>query len=154
MRILRSQRVDIADLDIDLLYAGPFGAPAEKPAPAPNDACSVERIARDQKLHTLTRAQIRADYNVLGCSVLVQYQNLDRVTQVIVIELVVADSMQAYRCIGRDHEIECGACRPAINKRCREPTGRDLLVTDETHPHESARGVRLKIQQSTYFLGR
>ena len=135
---------DVADLDVDLFYAGPFCARAEKPAPAPDDTRSVKRVSWNQKLHALSSAQVRTDDNMLGYSVLVQHQNLDRITQVIVIELVVADSMEAHRRIRRDHEIERGACRPAINERCREPTGRDLLVTDETHPHESTRGVRLQ----------
>src|SRR5262245_50006893 len=38
------QRFDIADFDVDFLYAGPFCARAEKPAPLSDDACNVERI--------------------------------------------------------------------------------------------------------------
>ena len=45
--ILRCERFDIADFDVDFLYAGPFCARAEEPAPLSDDACSVERITRD-----------------------------------------------------------------------------------------------------------
>jgi hypothetical protein len=64
-----------------------------------------------------------------------------------VIKLVITDAVQAHRRIRCDHEIECGACRPAINERCWEPAGRDLLVTDEAHPHESTRGVGLQFEE-------
>jgi hypothetical protein len=45
--IFRRQRFDIADFHVDFLYAGPFCARAEKPAPLSDDACSVELIAWD-----------------------------------------------------------------------------------------------------------
>src|ERR1043166_1903143 len=49
-------RLNIADLDVDFLYAGPFCAGAEEPTPLSDDACGVKRIARDQKLHALAGA--------------------------------------------------------------------------------------------------
>src|SRR6266478_55210 len=75
--IFRRKRFDIADFDVDFLYAGPFCARAEEPAPLSDDACSVERIAGDQKLHALTRAQIRTDYDAFACSIFVQHQNFN-----------------------------------------------------------------------------
>src|SRR6266478_1744126 len=135
---------DVADLDVDLFYTGPFCARAKKPTPAPDDTRSVKRVSWNQKLHALSSAQVRTDDNMLGYSAFVKHQNLDRITQVMVIKLVITDAVQAHRRIWGDHEIQCGARRPAINERCREPTGRDLLVTDEIHPHESTRGVRLQ----------
>jgi hypothetical protein len=40
----------------------------------------VEGVAGDQKLHALTRAQIRTDYGALACSIFVQHENFDRIT--------------------------------------------------------------------------
>jgi hypothetical protein len=61
--------------------------------------------------------------------------------------------MQADRRIRRDHEIECGAGWPAINERRREPTGGDSLFTDKCHTHESARRVRLKLEEHANLIG-
>src|SRR5947207_15921399 len=72
--IFRSQRFDIADFDVNSFYAGPFCARAEKPAPSPNNARSVERDSGNQKLHALSSAQVRSDYHMLGESVPVQHQ--------------------------------------------------------------------------------
>src|SRR6266404_4251378 len=71
--ILGCERFDVADFNVDFLYAGPFCASAEEPASLSDDACSVECIARDQKLHALTRAQICTDHGALGCSIFVQH---------------------------------------------------------------------------------
>jgi hypothetical protein len=48
--IFRRQGVDIAHFNVDFLYAGPFCARTEKPAPLSDDARSVERITWDQEL--------------------------------------------------------------------------------------------------------
>src|SRR4051794_2453709 len=45
--IFRRQRFDIADFDVDFLYARPFCARAEEPAPLSDHACSVKRITPD-----------------------------------------------------------------------------------------------------------
>jgi hypothetical protein len=68
---------------------GPFCARAEKPTPSSDDACSVERITWNEKLHALTRSQIRTDDDALACSIFVQHQNFNRITQVAVIKLIV-----------------------------------------------------------------
>ena len=67
------QRFDVADCHVNSFYAWPFRARAEEPAPLSNDPCSVERIARDQKLHALTRAQIWTNNDALACSIFVQH---------------------------------------------------------------------------------
>ena len=69
--IFRRQGVDIAQFDIGFLDAGPFCARAEEPSPLSDDACSVERITRDQQLHALAGAEIRTDYGLLACSIFV-----------------------------------------------------------------------------------
>jgi hypothetical protein len=142
--IFRRQYFDIADFDVDFLYAGPLCARAEEPAPLSDDACSVERITRDQELHALAGAEIWTNYGALACSIFVQHKNFNRIAQVTVIKLIVANAMQTHRRIRRDHEIQCGAGWPTINERWREPTGRNSLVADKRDAHESAGGVRLK----------
>src|SRR5215211_7636331 len=71
--IFRRQRFDIADFDVDFLYAGPFCARTEEPAPLSDYACGMERIARDQKLHALAGAEIWTNYGALACAVVVQH---------------------------------------------------------------------------------
>src|SRR5947207_6276040 len=93
--IFRRKRFDIADFDVDFLYAGPFCARAEEPAPLSDDACSVERIARDQKLHALAGAEIWTNYGALACAIFVQHKNFNRITQVTVIKLIAANAMES-----------------------------------------------------------
>jgi hypothetical protein len=69
--IFSRQRFDIADFDVNFLYSGPFRARTEEPTPLSYDACSVEGVTRDQKLHALAGAQIWTDYNALACAVFV-----------------------------------------------------------------------------------
>jgi hypothetical protein len=145
------QRFDIADFDVEFLYAGPFCAPAEKPAPLSDDACSVERITRDHKLHALTRVQIRTHDDALACSILVQHKNFNWIAQVTVIKLIVADAMQAHRRIRRDHEVKRRTRWPAIKERCWKPAGRNSLVADKCDANETACGVGLKLEQFANF---
>jgi hypothetical protein len=63
--IFCGQCVDIADLDVDLFYAGPFGARTEEPIALADDSRSVKCIARDKKLHALTAAQVGSDNDAL-----------------------------------------------------------------------------------------
>jgi hypothetical protein len=85
--IFRGEHFDIADFNVDFLYSGPFCARAEEPAPLSDDACSVERIARDQKLYALTSAEIWTDYGAFACAVFVQHKNFNRITQITAIKL-------------------------------------------------------------------
>jgi hypothetical protein len=101
VRIFRCQRFDIADFDVDFLYAGPFCARAEEPAPLTDDACSVERITRDQKLHALAGAKIRTYDDPFACSIFVQHKNFNRIAQVTVIKLIVANAMESHGRIRR-----------------------------------------------------
>jgi len=60
----------------------------------------VKCITRNKKLDALTTPQIGTDYNPLRRPVGVQHQDLDRIAKVIVIKLIIADAMQAYRRLG------------------------------------------------------
>src|SRR5438067_10991612 len=65
----------------------------------------------------------------------------NRITQVTVIKLIVADAVQAYGRIRSDHEIERGASWPTIKKRCPKSTGSNSSFTDKCHAHKAARAV-------------
>ena len=151
--IFRSQRFDIADFDVDFLYAGPFCARAEEPAPLSDNPRSVERIARDQKLYALTCAEIRTDYGAFACAVFVQHKNFNRITQVAVIKLIVVNAMKAHRSIRRYHEIQGRACWPAIEKWGGQAAGRNSLVADKRNAHVTARGMRLQLEQRANLFG-
>ena len=66
VRIFCRERFDIADFHVNLFYAGPFCARAEKPTPPTDDTRSVKCVSRDQKLHALSSAEVWADYNMLA----------------------------------------------------------------------------------------
>jgi hypothetical protein len=110
-------------------------------------------LPADQKLHALAGAEIRTNYGALARSIWVQHKNFNRITQVTVIKLIVANAMQVHRRIWGDHEIQCGARWPAIEKWCWEPAGRYSLVADKCDAHEAARGVRLEFEQRANRFG-
>ena len=118
-----------------------------------NDACSVERITRDQKLHALAGAEIWTYDDVLACSTLVQHKNFNWIAQVTVVKLIVADTMKSHGRIRGHHEIEGGACWPAIKKWGWEPAGRNSLIADKRDAHETARGVRLELEHRANLFG-
>ena len=121
--MLCGQRIDIANLDVGRLYAWLFGARTEKPAPSPDHTRAVKSVAGDQKLHEVSAAQVWTYYSALGCAIDSEYQHRNRMTEIIVIKLVVPDAMQAYRCPGRYHEIECGAGWPPFAEWGGNPPG-------------------------------
>src|SRR5256886_243093 len=69
------------------------------------------------------------------------------------IELVVADTMQPNGCARRYHEIERRASRPPSSEWRGQSPWRNPLLAHERHPHESARGVRLELQQVANLIG-
>jgi hypothetical protein len=92
--------------------------------------------------------QIRTYDDALACSIFVQHQNFNRITQVTVIKLIIPDAVKSHGRIRRDHEIECGARWPAIKKWCWEPAGRNSLVADKCDAHETARGVGSSLRRA------
>ena len=61
--------------------------------------------------------------------------------------------MKSYGRIRGHHEIEGGACWPAIKKCCSEAAGRNSLIADKRDAHETARGVRLELEQRANLFG-
>ena|SRR5438128_6853088 len=56
----------VANLDINRLYAGPFGARTEEPAAASDHTRGVERIAGNRELHQLAAAHVWPNHHALG----------------------------------------------------------------------------------------
>ena len=71
--IFRSERFDIAEFNVNAFYAGPFCARAEKPTPPSDDMRSVKCVSWTQKLHALSSAHIRSDYDALARSIAMQH---------------------------------------------------------------------------------
>ena len=69
------------------------------------------------------------------------------------VKLIVADTMKSHGRIRGHHEIEGGACWPAIKKCCSEAAGRNSLIADKRDAHETARGVRLELEQRANLFG-
>jgi hypothetical protein len=151
--IFRRQDFNIGDFDVDFFYTGPFCARAKEPASFSDDACGMERIPRDQELHALAGTEIRADYSALAYAVCVQHKNFNRIAQVTMVKLIVANAMESYGRIRRDHEIESGTRWPAIKKWCREPAGCNSLAADKCDAHETARRMRLEFEQCANLFG-
>ena len=90
-----------------------------------------------KKLDALTTAEIGPTMTRSRCAICVQHQNFNRIAQVTVIKLIVANAMESHRRIRRHHEI--GRTRwPAIKKWCGSPSGaiRWLLINvTRTKPH-------------------
>src|SRR5690606_4263170 len=105
-RIFRSERVDVANLYVGGNDARPFGAGAEEKGTGVDHAGGVEGSAGDEELELLAGAEVGTDDRLFARSVDVQHQNLDRVSQIVVVELVVSDAVELHRFGRRHHEIE------------------------------------------------
>ena len=66
----------------------------------------MERVAGDEQLHALAPAQVGADDDALGRIVAMQQQDLERVAEIIVVKLIVADAVEPHGCDRRHHEVE------------------------------------------------
>jgi hypothetical protein len=101
----------------------------------------------------LTSAQVWSDYDTFGCSVFVQQENFNRVAEVIMIKLVVADAMQPHGCFRGYHEIERRPGWPSVGERWRQPVRRNSSLAHKSHAHKSARSMRLELQEGANLLG-
>ena len=91
-RIFAGELVEIAELDIGRHDPRPLGAGAEKPAAPVDQTRGVEGVAGDEELDALSGAQIRPDHHPLALAVAAQQEDLERIAEIIVVELVVADA--------------------------------------------------------------
>src|SRR5690606_38301658 len=91
--VSRGDLVQLADFDVGRHGSGPFGACSQKPSPVPDDPGGVECIAGDQELQSLPSSNVWAYHDPLA-GVVVQEEHLERIAQVVVIELFVADAVK------------------------------------------------------------
>ena len=91
---------------------------AEKPR-------GVEGVAGDVKLHPLPAPDIGTDDDVFDRPVVVEHEHLERIAEIVVVELAVPDAVQPDRRGRRHQEIERRAQRPAIGEGRRQPARRD-----------------------------
>ena len=96
---------------------------------------------------------VRADNEQLAVAVLAQQQHLDRVAEIIVIELLVLDAVQLHRRFRRHHEIERRAQRTPVLERRRQAARRDHQVALIGLAHEAAGRVRLELEQRPDLVG-
>ncbi len=78
-RTLVRQLFDIADLEVCRHDPRPFRARPEEPAAAPGQARRVKGIARNQELHMLPAAQVRANLGAHRRAIVPQEENLERI---------------------------------------------------------------------------
>ena len=97
---------------------------------------------------------IRSDHDQLAVAVRAEQQHLDRVAEIIVIELLVLDAVKLYRGFRRHHEIECRAERPSVAERRRQPARRDRKLALIGRAYEAARLGRLELEERPDLLGR
>jgi hypothetical protein len=58
----------------------------------------MEGIAGDEELDALPTAQIRADNDPLAGAVVAQQEYFERIAEIVVIQLVIANAMEPHRC--------------------------------------------------------
>src|SRR5262249_58416137 len=80
-------------------------------------------------------------------------QDLERIAEIVVVELIVADAVEPHRCSWHHHEVERGPQRSPVGKGWRQTAGRDRLRAEVAHPHEPAGGMRLELQQGANLVG-
>jgi hypothetical protein len=73
---------------------------------ASDNTRGVESIAGDQKLHQLTAAEVGPATTRSVVPSTCKHQYLNRITEIIMIKLVVMDAIEPHRSIGRYHEIK------------------------------------------------
>ena len=97
-----------------------------------------EKYRRESEVAHAARTQVWTDYNAFGRAIDVQHQHVDRITEIIMIKLVVADAMQPDRCARRYHKIERRASRRPSANCVGNPPGAirfSLMKVTRTKPH-------------------
>src|SRR3954452_5604309 len=94
--MLIGQLLDIANLNIFRGHnAWPLRASAQEPFALPKKPRRVERRPGNQQLDAMARLDVRSDDDTLGSPSRVQQEELERIAEVIMIELIVADAVGA-----------------------------------------------------------
>src|SRR5437870_12442264 len=64
LRIFRRQRIDVANLDIDRLYARPYGARTAEPAVTPDHTRGGEAVDGNEEQQPVPGAQARPNHHL------------------------------------------------------------------------------------------
>ena len=108
-------------------------------------------VAGNEKLDALIATHVWPDHNALARAIFVQQQHLDRITEIIMIKLVVADAVAAP--VHRpDHKIEGRTGRAAVGKWRRQPARRNSMLAYKGDAYEPTRGVRLQLKELANFV--
>ena len=129
------------------LDAGPLGTGSEEPSPSGSEPRGVEGTARQEELNPFPSGEIRS-HSVHGVvSLGVQRQHLERLAEIAVIQLVVANPVKPHRALRRHEKVQSTADGAAVTKRAAEPAGGDSFAAAVGLGHETARLMRLEMQE-------
>src|SRR5215218_3688340 len=103
--VSRDRGFDVPIFDVGRLYAGPLGAREQGIAGSRSQARRMERATRQEKLRALACLEVGSHGNDLAAAVGVEQENLERVAQVVVVELVGAYAVHNYLGVGSNEEI-------------------------------------------------
>lgn len=82
-----------------------------------------------------------------------QHQDLNRIPEIIVIKLIVADAVQAHGCFGNYHEIERRTSWTPFGEGRRQATSSDPHFACESYAYKSTCGVGFKLEERTDLVG-
>ena len=95
----------------------------------------------------LPAPKVRTDDDALHRPVAVEHEHLERIAEIVVVELAVPDAVEPDRRGRRHQEIERRAERPAIGEGRRQAARCDRERAGEGHAHEAARRVGLEVEE-------
>ncbi len=102
----RAQGLDIAMLHIGRLDTRPFGAGQERVACSRAQTGYVESAPRDKKLRALACLQIITDRHQRIGPIWEEHEHIEWITEIMVVQLIRADTMQRDLSVGCDQEVE------------------------------------------------
>src|SRR6478752_10710602 len=73
--------------------------------PLPTRRAGMERIARNKKLHPLSRNDVRRNNNMPDLAIAPQHEHFERIAELIVIELIISDAVKAHGRFGCHKEV-------------------------------------------------
>src|SRR5918996_5336564 len=90
--MLLRQLVDVADLDIFSRHdSWPLGASTEEPFAPAEQPRRMKGVAGNEQLNAMAASNVWSDNDPFGRRVRMQQENLERIAEVIMVELIVAD---------------------------------------------------------------
>src|SRR5262245_45300098 len=103
----------------------------------------MKGVAGDEELEVFPAAQVGTDDDAVGRTVAVQRQDPERIAEIVMVELIIADAVEPHRRSWRHHEVERRPHRSPFGKRRRQTADRDRLRAQVGDPHGPAGGSSL-----------